>query len=142
METQTPIQSEPAPPKKSKLLIIIGVAAGILLCCCMVMIAVLALNWNSLSDFMKGGGDTYSGRADESLREDALNLIGIYEEAKLGCADLSLVEGQMISSSELTSDDSWKETWQVNACGEMHQYTVTFTPSPGSGTDISIKPGD
>jgi hypothetical protein len=138
METQTPIQS--VSPKKSKLPIIIGVAVGILLCCCVLVVAVLALNWNSLSNFIKGGGETYSGRADEILRADALNLIGLYEEAKLGCADLSLVSGRMLLSPDQTGNGSWQEAWQVNACGNTHGYTVTFTPTPDSGTDISILP--
>lgn len=137
---EAPVQPEPITRRKSKLPIFIGVAAGILLCCCLLGIGIYALLGENLVTDLLQGGDTYSGRADETLRRDTLNLIGLYEEGQLGCADLSLIGGQILLAPDPAGDGSWQETWRVNACGETHLYTITFTPTAGGGTDIEVMP--
>jgi hypothetical protein len=133
---ETAVQLEPIVRRKSKLPIIVGVAAGVLLCCCLLGVGVYAL----LGEDLFKGGDVYAGRADEILLEDTLNLIGLYEEGQLGCADLSLLGGQILLAPDPAGDGSWQETWRVDACGETHLYAITFTPTAGGGTDIEVMP--
>ncbi len=143
METRNPVQAESTSQKKSNLPLILGIMAGVLVCCCVLGVAAYFLAGTllpSLSDDVPpvyNDADGYTGNADELLRTDALNLIGIYEELQLGCADLSLVSGEMLVFPDPAGDGSWQETWQVNACGDLHQYTVSFTPTSG-GTDIAV----
>ncbi|MBI5295833.1 MAG: hypothetical protein HY869_10180 [Chloroflexi bacterium] len=143
METRTPVQTEAAPQKKSNLPLILGIVAGILVCCCVLGVAAYFLagsllpNWSDDVPPVYNDADGYTGNADELLRTDALNLIGIYEELQLGCADLSLVSGEMLVFPDPAGDGSWQETWQVDACGDLRQYTVSFTPTSG-GTDIAV----
>lgn len=133
------------PQKKSKTPLIVTALIVAGLCgCVLLMLAVgtgfYFLNSSKTDDSVMpiyNDADGYSGNADELLRADALNLIGIYEETQSGCADLSLVSGDMLVLPSQTDDGSWRETWQVNACGDLRVYTVSFTPTSG-GTDIAV----
>jgi hypothetical protein len=43
----------------------------------------------------------------------------------------------MLVFPDPAGDGSWQETWQVDACGNLRVYTVSFTPTSG-GTDIAV----
>ena len=140
METQIP---QDAPAKKTNPLIIVAVIAGILLCCCVIgAAAFFMLNSNPLGNLTGGASDSsYSGRADELLRSDTMLAIAGYEASAYGCETPTLAAGQvMIPPAQ--SSDAWVEVWTVDACGATHTYEVTFTPSPGGGTDYSVSPLD
>ena len=139
------MESQPPVEKKSgnKILIIVGVIA--LVCICVVFIAIAALVIvgpvvQSVNEQVQQGL-IYSGRADELLRKDVMDAIANYESAA-DCLEVSLSGGQVVLSPDQTSDGSWKETWQVSACGTFHLYEITFTPSPQGGTDFAITPLD
>lgn len=146
MENQTPLQTAPAPEKKSKLPLIIGIIAGILLCCCILGIAAYLLGGSFLSNPMDKGSDVdgYAGRADELLRNDTMLAIAGYEGSSYGCDNPTLVTGQVtvqpLEGGGAEGAGLWVEVWNVEACGAVHSYEITFIPSPGGGTDYSITP--
>jgi hypothetical protein len=133
------------PQKKSKSPLIVAALIVAGLCGCVLLVLAVGTGFYFLNSPktaepvqpIYNDSDGYSGNADELLRADALNLIGIYEETQSGCADLSLVSGEMLLPSDQTDDGSWQETWQVNACGGLRVYTVSFTPTSG-GTDVAV----
>jgi hypothetical protein len=133
------------PQKKSQKPLIVAALIVAGLCGCVLLVLAVGtgfyfLNSSKTDDPVPpvyNDADGYTGNADELLRTDALNLIGIYEETKTGCADLSLVSGEMLVFPDPAGDGSWQETWQVDACGNLRVYTVSFTPTSG-GTDIAV----
>ena len=133
MNSETPAPQQH--PVKSKAWIFLAIGGALaLLCVCLVAGAFLVLP--AIANI---GQSTvsYEGIADEKLQSDTLNLIIQYEQARNGCNDVSLFIGNMMTRPEQTQDGSWIETWQVNACGESHLYSITFTPDGVGGTYIS-----
>lgn len=132
----------PAPQQTTKSKTWIFFAAGCaiaLLCICLAAGAFLVLP--AIANI---GQSTvsYEGIADEQLKADTLQLITQYEQAQSGCNDVTLFIGNTMTRPEQSEDGSWIETWQVNACGESHLYSITFTPDGVGGTYISISPID
>ena len=132
----------PAPQQTTKSKTWIFFAAGCaiaLLCICLaagvflVLPAIANIGQSTVS---------YEGIADEQLKADTLQLITQYEQAQSGCNDVTLFIGNTMTRPEQSEDGSWIETWQVNACGESHLYSITFTPDGVGGTYISISPID
>jgi hypothetical protein len=80
----------------------------------------------------------YAGLADSLLKSDTLALIETYENSQ-GCSSVSLTTGVVTQYPDPNPGGVWQEMWTVDACGEAHVYEITFTPSPGGGTDMSVK---
>ena len=86
------------------------------------------------------GGGLYSGRADDVLKQDVLQVIANYELAQYDCSEVSLLLGSTTVSPEQSGDGSWTEMWQGMACNTSHLYSISFVPSPQGGTDFSVTP--
>lgn len=127
-------------PSTNKKWIFIGLGGLAFVCICLIIVGVFAVP--AIMQFVSNGGETYSGIADEKLQSDTLNLIMQYEQAQNGCNDVTLFLGNMMLRPEQTSDGSWSEIWQVNACSASHMYNITFTPDEVGGTYISVSPID
>lgn len=137
METNQPLEKK----GNNKVLIIVGVI--MLLCCCAVVVGagVYIFLTDPAAQFGNGPileGIAYSGIADAELKADVITAIADYEASQSGCADVSLLGGQILLSPDQTGDGSWTETWQLAVCQESHLYSVAFTPSPAGGTDFSV----
>lgn len=111
--------------------LLIGGAAFGLICICLVIIGVIAVP--SLLKMTGSGGGSYSGNADEQLKNDVLAAISDAE----GCPTASIFSSQMMMRPEQSADGSWVEIWQVSACGASHMYSITFTPDGVGGTFFS-----
>jgi hypothetical protein len=135
MESQQPVEKKSG----NKVLIVVGVIALVCICVTVIVVAALVIVGPAIQSVNEQvqQGLGYSGRADEVLRKDVMDAIANYESAA-GCSEVSLSGGQIILSPDQTGDGSWKETWQVSACGASHLYAVTFTPSPQGGTDFAV----
>jgi hypothetical protein len=132
MESETHAPQQTA--KRKTWIVLAAGGALALLCVCLVAAAFLVLP--AVANI---GQSTvsYEGNADEQLKTDTLQLIAQYEQAQGGCNDVTLFIGNMMTRPEQTEDGSWSEMWQVNACGESHLYSITFTPDGVGGTYIS-----
>ena len=142
METEQPVAV-----KKNNLPLIIG-AVAIVLCCCVVVVGAAIYLFVTLSSVSNSvtvplPNDTqYLGNADELLRSDTLKAIADHEYSQTGCSDVTLFSGVMNLAPDQTSDGSWSEVWEIDACGDYHKYDVVFTPTPDGGTDFSVTPSD
>lgn len=133
MNSETPAPQQQ--PTKSKAWIFLAIGGALaLLCVCLAAVAFLVL---PAAANIGQSTMSYEGNADEQLKADTLQLIAQYEQAQSGCNDVTLFIGNMMTRPEQTEDGSWIETWQVNACGESHLYSITFTPDGVGGTYIS-----
>ena len=119
----------------SKKWILIALGGVILMCICLVVFGVMAIpSILRMSDEVS----SYSGIASEQLKSDVLSAISDAERSQNGCTTVSLYSGQMMLRPEQSGDGSWVEIWQVNACGESHLYSVSFTPDGFGGTYFSV----
>lgn len=135
MNTQEPIVEKKGGFGK-KWILIAGVGLG-LMCICLVIIGGIAAI-PSLLDIPGVGSDNYTGIADEQLKSDVLTMISQVE----GCPTTSIFSGSMLLSPDQSTDGSWVEIWQVDACGASHMYSITFTPDGVGGTYFSISRTD
>jgi len=147
------MEAEPVPPEllavggeanpQSNKMIWLVVGCAVLACCCLLVVAISAAGFLFMN--IRSSASTsalpYAGRADDLLKQNALDAIQGYESSKNGCRDVSLLAGQVLVAPD-SGSSPWKESWQVLACGASHLYTITFTPSPGGGTDFSIHSDD
>lgn len=117
-------------------LIVVGL---IMLCCCLIVIGVLALNIiaPAISNVNQQvqNQNTYTGIADEILRNGVIKALSQIESSQTGCTDLKLIDGSLLRSQEFAGD-SWVETWQILACDKLQFYIVTFTPNSDGGTNF------
>ncbi|HAX69019.1 MAG: hypothetical protein KJZ72_19095 [Anaerolineales bacterium] len=129
---QTATEKKTAGSKKWLLIALGGV---MLICICLVAFGVMAIP--SIMR-MSNEASSYSGIASEQLKSDVLSAISDAERSQNGCTTVSLFSGQMMLRPEQSGDGSWVEIWQVNACGESHLYSVSFTPDGVGGTYFSV----
>jgi len=144
MESQPPVEK-----KNNKIFIIIGVVVVICLCVAVVSVAALAILVPAIQKTSQQveqqvqplqQENGYAGIADQQLQSDVLTAITGYEAKQNNCSDVTLASGKVLDlTPNRTSADPWVETWQINACGTSHLYSITFTPSPQGGTDYSVK---
>src|SRR5258706_5172439 len=124
------MESQPPAEKKNnnKIIIIVGVVLLVCVCAVVILVAALAILGPAIQKtsqkMVEGVG--YSGIADEQLKTDVLNALTDFETKQNNCSDVSLLGGQLILSPDQTSDHSWTATWQLNACGASHLYSITF----------------
>lgn len=125
--------------KSRKWLFVAAGSALIVLCVCLAATAAIVLP--SLANI---GQSTvsYTGLADEQLKNDTLQLLAQYEQGQTGCGNVTLFAGNVMLHPAQTEDGSWVEMWQVNACGASRLYNITFTPDGIGGTYISASPID
>jgi len=141
MESQLPVEKK----NNNKIIIIIGVVVLVCLCIAVISVAALAILVPSIQKTSQQvqplqQGTSYSGIADQQLQSDVLTAITGYEAKQNNCSDVTLASGKVLDlTPNRTSADPWVETWQINACGTSHLYSITFTPSPQGGTDYSVK---
>ncbi len=151
METPVPVKSN------KNLYIIIGVV--LLVCCCLAVAGAAVYSYLSVASTAETTFDQvqeqleavttqgvpgsepgaplfYGGLADSLLQADTLKTLEDYESSQ-GCSEVSLLAASLSEYSG-KAGDPWSELWVIQACGEPHSYTVTFTPSPTGGTDIHI----
>ena len=126
-----------AQPKSNRSWLIVG--GVVLVCCCLAALAAIVLG-PTISGLFGSGGGLYSGRADDVLKHDVLQVIANYELAQHDCSEVSLLLGSTTVSPEQSGDGSWTEMWQVMACNASHLYSISFVPSPQGGTDFSVTP--
>jgi hypothetical protein len=77
--------------------------------------------------------------ADYMLQADALNIVSTAAVTRIDkeCNEASVTD-TAVSQPPEGAGQAWKERWSVNACGELQEIDVDFTPSPQGGTDISV----
>lgn len=135
MDLESPVPQRPA---KSKTWIFFAAGCAIaLLCICLVIFLAIANVALPAIANINQSTVSYEGIADEQLKADTLRLLSQYEQTQSGCTNVTLFIGNMMTRPEQSEDGSWIETWQVNACGESHLYSITFTPDGVGGTYIS-----
>lgn len=134
---QETLSTQPS-SKSRKWLFIAAGGALIVLCACLTAAAII------LPPLANIGQSTpsYTGLADEQLKNDTLQLIAQYEQGQNGCGNVTLFAGTVMLHPAQTGDGSWVEMWQVNACGASRLYNITFTPDGNGGTYISASPID
>lgn len=136
------METNPPTEKKSNNRVWIIVASVIALCCCLAVVGIAALNilGPAVANVNQQVQDqiSYTGIADEVLKNDVITAIAKFEESNTGCTDVQLLGGTVTLAPDQSGDGSWLETWQVLACGESQLYSVAFTPSPAGGTDYSV----
>src|SRR5688572_24832854 len=164
---ETPVQTE---PKKSNKGLIIGVVIAVILalcCCCLAIIgAVGAAGMFPLRsatsfptpafdfDFETPDPDSFDapssnqlvpegGRGDLLLRTDTWGFVMI-ASATFDCSDYpSAADTTITITQQPDSLGIWQEEWTVPCDdGSKKSFDVTFTPSEGGGTDISVKAGE
>src|SRR5687768_4933709 len=164
---ETPAQTE---PKKSSTGLMIGIGIAIFLvlcCCCLVVIGALAFgvfplvrSESSLPtpafdfDFETPDPDSFDapssnqlvpegGRGDLLLRTDTWGFVMI-ASATFDCSDYpSAADTTITITQQPDALGIWEEEWTVPCDdGSEQSFDVTFTPSEGGGTDISVKAGE
>ncbi|MBI3161560.1 MAG: hypothetical protein HYZ23_03585 [Chloroflexi bacterium] len=136
METQPSAEKN----KGNKMILIVGAIMLACLCLAVSVIAVLTIIGPSVRDVSREipEGLGYTGIADEQLRNDVMDAITAFQAGQNNCQNVSLLSGEIRTAPDQTSDGSWVENWQVDACGVSYFYDVIFTPSPLGGTNFSV----
>lgn len=127
-----------SPQPKKNIAKTIGIAIVVLVCLLLVFAAgiVIIPNLGRISIPEPSDGYRYSGIASVELQEEATKLIQQQENA-LGCDTISLTSVEVLNLPQDVIDASWGEMWQMDACGEIHPYLVTFVPDPAGGIKVS-----
>ncbi len=77
--------------------------------------------------------------ADPQLQIDAANFVKTAAMTRTAgkCAEATVTDTAVASPPEKLGLP-WKESWTAQACGKAYTFPVSFTPSAGGGTDISV----
>ena len=77
--------------------------------------------------------------ADYMLQADALNIVSTAAVTRIDkeCSEASVTDTAVARPPE-GAGQPWTERWSVDACGELQEIDVDFTPSPQGGTNISV----
>ena len=137
MESQNVVP--PGPKPKRSIAQIIGVVVAVILCLLFVIAAgiVIIPNLGRFSIPEVPEGYRYSGIASAELQGEALKLLE-KEESALGCTTISLTSVEVLNLPQDVIDASWAEVWEMDACGEIHSYAITFAPDAAGGINVSI----
>lgn len=131
-------QNQPLETKNNKRIWLI-IGGVIVLCCCLIVVGAVALNilGPAISNINQQiqNQNTYTGIADEVLRNGVIKALAQVEASQTGCTDLKLLNGSLLRPQE-SEGDSWVETWQISACDKLQFYIVTFTPLSDGGTNF------
>jgi hypothetical protein len=77
--------------------------------------------------------------ADQVLQRDAAQFVMLLESAEQSrCAQRKIINTEVKEPPADAGKDTWVERWTVDRCGSLVYYKVTFTPSPGGGTDVAV----
>ncbi len=158
---ENPASTEPQKSNKG-LMIGIGIAVAVLLCCCcLVVISVAAASLMPLITQSSSPTPTYDseipdlfttpsspsipegGRGDLLLRTDTWGFV-LIASATFDCSsNPSAADTTITITQQPDSLGIWEEEWTVPCDdGSKQAFDVTFTPSEGGGTDISVKAGE
>jgi hypothetical protein len=165
---ETPAQTE---PKKSNTGLMVGIGIAVFLvlcCCCLVVIGAVSFGMLPLVrsgpssfptpafdfDFETPDADSFNapssnqfvpegGRGDLLLRTDTWGFVMIASSA-FDCSDNpSAADTTITITQQPDALGIWEEEWTVTCDnGSKKAFDVTFTPSEGGGTDISVKAGN
>jgi len=56
----------------------------------------------------------------------------------VACSIHPIVEAKLDGKAPTTNRTPWKESWNIERCGQMKEYVINFTPVATGGTMIGI----